>query len=133
MIALLDTNVLVRFLTCDRSQKYRSLYIFFESLEYGKMQVELKLIVLFQVCFVLKSFYKVPKKDIATGIMNLFEYKGIIIKDKKNIRRMMEIWRDNTLDIVDCYLIACLEGDTQNLLYSYDHDFDKFEINRKEP
>ncbi|MEA1877930.1 MAG: PIN domain-containing protein [Bacteroidota bacterium] len=133
MIALLDTNVLVRFLTCDRSQKYRSLYIFFESLEYGKMRVELKLIVLFQVCFVLKSFYKVPKTDIVTGIVNLFEYKGIIIKDKKNIRRMMEIWSDNTLDIVDCYLIACLEGDTQNLLYSYDHDFDKFEINRKEP
>jgi len=133
MIALLDTNVLVRFLTCDKSQKYRSLYIFFESLEYGKMRVELKLIVLFQVCFVLKSFYKVPKTDIVTGIMNLFEYKGLIIKDKKNIRRMMEIWRDNTLDIVDCYLIACLEGDTQNLLYSYDHDFDKFEINRKEP
>jgi predicted nucleic-acid-binding protein len=133
MIALLDTNVLVRFLTCDKSKRYRSLYIFFESLEYGKMQVELKLIVLFQVCFVLKSFYKVPKTDIVTGIMNLFEYKGIIIKDKKNIRRMIEIWRDNTLDIVDCYLIACLEGDTQNLLYSYDHDFDKFEINRKEP
>jgi predicted nucleic-acid-binding protein len=133
MIALLDTNVLVRFLTCDQSKKYRSLYIFFESLEYGKMKVELKLIVLFQVCFVLKSFYKVPKIDIVKGIMNLFEYKGIIIKDKKHIRRMMEIWRDNTLDIVDCYLIACLEGDTQNLLYSYDHDFDKFEINRKEP
>ena len=133
MIALLDTNVLVRFLTCDKSNKYRSLYLFFESLEYGKMRVELKLIVLFQVCFVLKSFYKVPKTDIVTGIMNLFEYKGIIIKDKKNMRRMMEIWRDNTLDIVDCYLIACLEGDTQNLLYSYDHDFDKFEINRKEP
>jgi predicted nucleic-acid-binding protein len=132
MIALLDTNVLVRFLTCDKSKRYRSLYIFFESLEYGKMQVELKLIVLFQVCFVLKSFYKVPKTDIVTGIMNLFEYKGIIIKDKKNIRRMIEIWRDNTLDIVDCYLIACLEGDTQNLVYSYDHDFDKFEINRKE-
>ena len=133
MIALLDTNVLVRFLTCDKSKRYRSLYIFFESLEYGKMQVELKLIVLFQVCFVLKSFYKIPKTDIVTGIMNLFEYKGIIIKDKKNIRRMIEIWRDNTLNIVDCYLIACLEGDTQNLLYSYDHDFDKFEINRKEP
>jgi predicted nucleic-acid-binding protein len=133
MIALLDTNVLVRFLTCDRSKKYRSLCVFFESLEYGKMRVELKLIVLFQVCFVLKSFYKVSKTDIVTGIMNLFEYKGIIIKDKKNIRRMMEIWRDNKLDIVDCYLIACLEGDTQNLLYSYDHDFDKFAINRKEP
>ena len=47
MIALLDTNVIVRFLVSDQSPKYKNLYSFFESLEYGKMQVELKLIVLF--------------------------------------------------------------------------------------
>ncbi len=133
MIALLDTNVVVRFLTCDKSQKYRGLYRFFDSLEHAKTRVELKLIVLFQVIFVLKSFYKVPKEDIASGILHLLEYKGITIKDVKIVRRMMEIWRDRTLDIVDCYLIACLEGDTQNLLYSYDHDFDQFNIFRKEP
>ena len=133
MIALLDSHVVVRFLTCDKSQKYEGLYRFFDSLEHAKTRVELKLIVLFQVIFVLKSFYKVPKADIASGILNLLEYKGITIRDIKIIRRMMEIWRDRTLDIVDCYLIACLEGDTQNLLYSYDHDFDQFNICRKEP
>jgi predicted nucleic acid-binding protein len=57
MIALLDTNVLIRFLTVDKSQKYKKLYAFFETLERGETQVELKLIVLFQVIFVLKSFY----------------------------------------------------------------------------
>ncbi|MEA3386299.1 MAG: hypothetical protein U9Q89_07615 [Thermodesulfobacteriota bacterium] len=31
------------------------------------------------------------------------------------------------------HLVACLEGDRQNILYSYDRDFDKFKINRKEP
>ena len=30
-------------------------------------------------------------------------------------------------------MIACLEGDSQNLLYSFDRDFDKFKINRIEP
>jgi len=66
-------------------------------------------------------------------IENFIGYRGITIKNKKLIRRMMELWRDNKLEIVDCYLIACLEGDKQNILYSYDHDFDKFNINRKEP
>ena len=133
MIALLDTNVIVRFLVSDKSPKYRNLYSFFESLERGKMRVELKLIVLFQVIFVLKSFYKVPKEQIVNGIMDLLKYKGIATKNKALIRRMMEIWCNNKLDIVDCYLIASLEGDAQNLLYSYDRDFDKFNINRKEP
>lgn len=133
MIALLDTNVIVRFLVSDNSPKYKKLYSFFESLEYGKMKVELKLIVLFQVLFVLKSFYKVPKDQIAKGITDLLKYKGIVIKNKTMIRRMMEMWCIKKLDIVDCYLIAILENDSQNLLYSYDRDFDKFSINRKEP
>jgi len=133
MIALLDTNVIVRFLVSDKSPKYQNLYSFFEALENGSMMVELKLIVLFQLIFVLKSFYKVPKEQIANGVTDLLKYKGIAVKNKSVVRRMLEIWRNNNLDIVDCYLIASLEGDTQNVLYSYDRDFDKFNINRKEP
>ena len=133
MIALLDTNVIVRFLVSDKSPKYQNLYSFFEALENGSMMVELKLIVLFQLIFVLKSFYKVPKEQIANGVTDLLKYKGIAVKNKSVVRRMLEIWRNSNLDIVDCYLIASLEGDTQNVLYSYDRDFDKFNINRKEP
>ena len=133
MTALLDTNVLIRFLTSDKTQKFRGVYALFESLEQGDLRVELKLIVLFQVVFVLKSFYSVPRKGIATGMLGILEYKGIIVKEKRIVRRTLKLWHDSKLDIVDCYLIACLEGDRQNMLYSYDRDFDKFEINRKEP
>ena len=133
MIALLDSNVFIRFLTCDKSQKYKNLYSFFESLEKGDLRVELKLIVIFQVIFVLKSFYEVPKVQIATGIMDLLKYRGITIKEKKIINRSLELWQEKNLEIVDCYLIACLEKDTQSILYSYDRDFDKFKITRKEP
>jgi len=133
MMALLDANVLIRFLTSDKTQKFRGVYTLFESLEQGDLRVELKLIVLFQVVFVLKSFYSVPREDIATGMIGILEYRGIIVKEKRIVRRTMELWHDGKLDIVDCYLIACLEGDKQNILYSYDRDFDKFGINRKEP
>lgn len=133
MKTLLDTNVLVRFLTCDRTRKFQGVYTLFESLERGDLKAELKLIVLFQVVFVLRSFYSVPKQEIATGMLGLMQYKGILVKEKKIVRRTMELWHDSNLDVVDCYLIACLEGDTQNILYSYDRDFDSFKINRKEP
>ena len=133
MIALLDTNVLIRFLTLDKGKKYKRLYHFFEALEHGEMRVELKLIVLFQVIFVLKSFYKVPKKLIANGLADILKYKGITIKDKKLVQRTLELWHDKNVEIVDCYLIACLEKDAQNILYSYDREFDKFKINRKKP
>ncbi len=132
-MALLDTNVLIRFLTSDKTKKFRGVYTLFESLEQGDLRVELKLIVLFQVVFVLRSFYSVPREDVATAMLGILQYKGIIIKEKKVVRRMIELWHDSKLDIVDCYLIACLEGDRQNILFSYDNDFDKFKINRKAP
>ena len=133
MISLLDTNVIIRFLTADKNPKYKNLYSFFKSLENGEMHVELKLIVFFQVVFVLKSYYKVPKEHIAEGLLALLEYRGITIKEKKIVCRTLELWRDRNVEIVDCYLIACLGGDSQNLLYSYDRDFDKFNVNRIEP
>ena len=133
IVSLLDTNVIIRFLISDKNIKYRGSYRFFESLEQRKIQVELKLIVLFQVVFVLQSFYKVPKIDIAEGMLNLIEYKGISIHEKKIVLRALELWRDNNIEIVDSYLVASLESNPQNLLYSYDRDFDKFKINRREP
>ena len=133
MISLIDTNVLIRFLTNDKSSKYKTLYSFFNSLEKGVLKVELKLIVLFQTAFVLKSYYKVPKENISTSLSALLKFKGIQIKDKKIVMRTLELWNTNNIEIVDCYLIACLENDEQNIIYSYDHDFDKQPIQRKEP
>ncbi|MBC2713724.1 MAG: type II toxin-antitoxin system VapC family toxin [Desulfobacteraceae bacterium] len=133
MIALLDTNVLIRFLTFDNTKKYKNLYEFFESLERGEMRLELKLIVLFQTIFILKSVYLVPKKKIVDSLMDLLKYKGIAVKEKKIVLRALELWREKNIEIVDCYLIACIEKDPQNILYSYDRDFDKFNTNRKEP
>ncbi len=97
------------------------------------LKVELKLIVLFQTAFVLKSYYKVPKENISTSLSALLTFKGIQIKDKNIVMRTLELWNTNNIEIVDCYLIACLENDEQNIIYSYDHDFDKQPIQRKEP
>ena len=133
MISLLDTNVIVRFLTGDKDIKYRRLFSFFESLEKGRKHVVIKHLVLFQTVFVLKSVYQVKKEQIVESLLDLLKYKGITIKDKKIITRTLEIWRDNNNEIVDCYLVASLENDDQNILYSYDRGFKRFQINRIEP
>lgn len=133
MISLIDTNIILRFLTADGNSKYQNLHSFFSSIERGEINVELKLIVLFQVIFVLKSFYKIPKENIIDGLSKLLRYKGISIKDKKIVQRALDLWREKNLEIVDCYIISCIEGDKQNILYSYDRDFDKFSVNRIEP
>ena len=133
MTALLDTNVILRFLTADQSPKYRNLYNFFKSLENGQRRAEIKPIVLFQVLFVLKSFYHVPRAEICDGLETLLGFKGLRIAKKKIVRRMLELWREKRTDIVDCYLVACLESDPGTVLYSYDKGFDHSGVTRQEP
>lgn len=133
MISLLDTNVIVRFLTGNKDEKFKGVFDFFQKIEKGKISVELKLIVLFQTIFVLKSFYKVPKGQIVKAMTGLLKFNGLKIKEKRIVVRTMEIWDSKNIEIVDAYLIACLEKDSQNILYSYDTDFDKFKIDRIEP
>jgi len=133
MMSLIDTNVIIRFLTGISDEKFRGVYRFFKDLEDGKINVELKLIVLFQTIFVLKSYYQVPKFEIVRAVGRLLKLKGLKIREKKKIAQMMHIWDTNNIEIVDAYLIANLQKDSQNILYSYDTDFDKFGMNRVEP
>ena len=133
MISLLDTNVIVRFLTGDTDEKFRGVYDFFQDIEQGKISVELTLIVLFQTIFVLKSYYRVPKGKIVKAMKGLLKLKGLKIIQKKTVVSMMDIWDSNNIEIVDAYLVACLEKDSRRILYSYDTDCDKFKIKRKGP
>ena len=59
IVAILDTNVIVRFLTSDKNVKYKGLYRFFESLEQGEIQVELKLEVV--ACYLVASLESNPR------------------------------------------------------------------------
>jgi predicted nucleic acid-binding protein len=133
MTALLDTNVIVRFLTGNADERFKGVFKFFQDIEVGVITVELKLIVLFQTIFVLKSFYEVPKHRIIEVVNGILRLKGLHVLDKRIIQKMLEIWENENIEIVDAYLIACVEKDPQNIIYSYDRDFDKFNVKRIEP
>jgi len=47
--------------------------------------------------------------------------------------KTQQLWLEENVDIADCYLVGCLEKDTQNFLYSYDRDINQFKVNRKAP
>ena len=59
--------------------------------------------------------------------------KELLARRRKIVQRALELWREENMEIVDCYLVACLGKDAQSILYSYDRDFYTFKRNRKEP
>ncbi|MEW6102607.1 MAG: PIN domain-containing protein [bacterium] len=130
---LIDTNVILRFLLADKGEKYKGVYTLFSQLEEGEEKIECKTLIFFQVIFVLKSFYGVDKSEIIPMLLALMDYKGFHIKEKMVIKRTLELWREENREIIDCYLMACLEEKGERDLISYDRGFDSIKINRIEP
>lgn len=130
---LIDTNVILRFLLADKKEKYKGVYTLFSNLEDGSEKMECKPLIFFQAIFVLKSLYEIDKTEIAPMMLRLLDYRGFHIKEKMVIKRTVELWREHNLEIIDGYLMACLEEKGEKALISYDEEFDKFDINRIEP
>lgn len=55
---LLDTNIILRFLVADDTNKYERTKALFSLIESGRTTVDLKHTVVFEVIYVLKSYYR---------------------------------------------------------------------------
>ncbi|MBU1262185.1 PIN domain-containing protein [bacterium] len=130
---LIDTNVILRFLLANKEERYVGVYTFFSKLEDGLEKVECKPLIFFQTIFVLKSFYGIDKSEIMPMMSSLLDYKGFYIKEKMLIKRTLELWREYNTEIIDCYLMACLEEKGDKDLITYDNGFEMFKVNRIEP
>jgi len=98
---LLDANYILRFLLKDNIDMY---HISKECIINNNCIIPTE--VLAEVVFVLLKVYKVKKEDIYISLINILKYDSIIINDKSTIIESLEIFRDKSLDFVDCILCA---------------------------
>lgn len=129
----IDTNVIIRYLVEKKGKQPKRLKGFFIKLESGELKVECLEIVFFQVIFVLKSFYKVDKKEIIESIKRIFSLTGLYMKNKRIMERTLDIWKSHTGDIVDCYIVANMEYLGERELFTYDKGIERLGIQGLEP
>lgn len=129
----IDTNVILRYLVEKKEKQPKNLKKLFVKLESGEIKVECLEIVFFQVIFVLKSFYKIDKKEIIKGIKNLLLLSGFHIKNKQIMERTLDIWETYSDDIVDCYIAANMEYANERELFTYDKGIKQLGIKGIEP
>jgi len=124
----LDTNVIVRYLTESPHHldtEFEGVFSFFEKLESGNLSVFFPDIVLFQAYFVLTSFYKAPRSEVADKLRRIVEFPGIQMTEKNVIISCLGRLQSQNLDVVDCYLLAWTESRGVKCVYSFDRDLEK--------
>ena len=101
-----DTNVVLRYLLHDDAVQSVTAEEFFENVRVGKEKAIIIEAVLVECVYILIKRYKVPKREVADNLIMLLQYKGIANPDRKMLVYALRIFAEQSLDIVDCILLA---------------------------
>jgi len=128
--AFVDTNVIVRHLTADPPAAGKRATRFLATTE----DLLLSDVIAAEIVFVLESFYKVGRAEVARLMRSVLAFEAIRTIDATLLLRALEVYETDRLDFADAYLVACAETAGVAEIASFDKAFDRVgSVTRIEP
>lgn len=116
MSAFVDTNVLVRHLTADPPEMGRRATAFLAEAD----ALYLADLIVAETVYVLESFYRAPRKQIAEAMRSLLSMRTVVTVDPALLLRTVEVYEFDRLDFAEAYLVACAETTGVGRVASFD-------------
>jgi len=129
----LDTNIFLRHLVQDNERMHRECRSLFIDIEKSKIKAVTNFYVFTEIVWMCVKNYKLPKDKIIKSL-RAFQAMGIrLIDTVPEPARVLDLFENNNVKFIDCLIAAALTKKKNICLISYDKDFDKLEVKRKEP
>lgn len=132
----IDTDVIIRFFTGDDPAKQAAATALFEQVEQGLLTIQAPDTVIADAVYVLSSprLYHIARNDIRDMLATLVRLPQFQIPNRLSVLQALDLYASTKLDFGDTLIIASMEQQGSQLLYSYDTDFDRIQsITRQEP
>ena len=132
----IDTDVIIRFLTGDDSEKQAAATALFEQVEQGLLTVQAPDTVIADAVYVLSSprLYHLSRSDVQQMLAALVRLPQFHVQNRLSVLQALDLYASTRLDFGDALIIASMQQQGSQVLYSYDTDFDRVEgITRREP
>ena len=105
MEQIVDANIILRFLVRDVESQYKIAAKWFKDAEKGKRKFIIKPLVIGEVVFVLESFYKNKREDVASAMETFLSQKWLIVEERSVLLSLWSWYRKN-LHFVDSFLLS---------------------------
>ena len=131
-----DTDVIIRLLTQDDPRKEAQAAALFEQVEAGSLTLQAPDTVIADAVYVLASarLYRKSHAEVRDLLTPLVRLPGFQVRNKRAVLRALEVYGGTNVDFGDAMIVAAMELDGADILYSYDRDFDRFpQVKRLEP
>ena len=123
----IDANVLLRFLTGEPKELAGKAASLMGRAESGEVTLVVSPLVVAEVVWVLKSFYRHSLEEIAGVLVPLMSADGVEVEDRETLTQAIELARDKNVDFVDAALAlqAARRGEP---VCSFDEDFKRLPV-----
>jgi predicted nucleic-acid-binding protein len=102
---VVDTNVVIRFLTKTPADQYQRAFALMERANAGEIDLRLSAAVVAEVAAVLHHLFKRPQDDVAGTLLELVSARGVIVEEEDIVRRSLEHSRElKDIDFIDAYV-----------------------------
>lgn len=122
---LVDTNLIVRYLVQDHEKHARAAGQLFDACDQGDLEIVVLPVVLAECVFVLESFYRHPRADIASALGRLISSPGVEISEVTVHLDALNRYKASKSHFVDCLLAATAVAKDVPVA-TFDQDFRKF-------
>ena len=123
---VLDTNIILRFITADDKEKQEKTARLFERIKEGKIKAFIHDVIFAEIVFVLVSrkLYNLSKSKIQALLLPIVNLTNIKFNSKKKIKRALELFVRHDVDFEDALIAADAESKGIKII-SFDRDFKK--------
>jgi len=129
----LDTNIFLRMFILGSEKQHKDCNRLFKLLEKGKLKGIICSVVLLEIYFTLKSFYKLSSSQCQKYLTKIIATKNIKIIDNFDYSKALDLFSQTNIKFTDCLIASLKYFEKNRKIISYDKDFDHLNLERLEP
>mgnify|MGYP001565614414 CR=1 FL=1 len=134
MVYFLDTNIFVRIIVSDEKEMTEECERLLEQVRAGQIEAATSPVVLMEVGWLLKSFYKYPRLKIASLLGSISKMRGLTINEDLDIVAALEYYRTTNVSLTDAVIAAIPKiASKEWAVVSYDEGFKKLPVKWQKP
>src|SRR3954470_15807717 len=131
---LLDTNILLRYLTGDDPAKARRSLALLTQVDDGQEKLVTTAMVIFEVVFTLQRTYKQTPAQIQQHLLPILGLRDLQLANKPIFLQALDLYVQHRISFADAFNAAFMLHRGISEIYSFDTDFDSLPgIIRLEP
>lgn len=102
----IDTNYFLRFFLADNHKQSKKVKELFVSAAEGKSKIFTSNIVIFEIFWVLSSYYRKNKSEIISTLEKILALEFIEVDDRAVFVRALTLFQKRSLSLEDCYHLS---------------------------